>query len=73
MCRVSCRLGQKNPLFPWGFIRSILIEHEVKLECVSVSVNGSVGNNEWKCGGRGEGPEEMNVRSGKCGSDSMLT
>ena len=40
MCRVSCRLGQKNPLFPWGFIRSILIEHEVKLECVSVSVNG---------------------------------
>ena len=40
MCRVSCRLGQKNPLFPWGFIRSILIEHEEKLECVSVSVNG---------------------------------
>jgi len=40
MCRVSCRLGQKNPLFPWGFIRGILIEHEVKLECVSVSVNG---------------------------------
>ena len=40
MCRVSCRLGQKNPLFPWGFIWSILIEHEVKLECVSVSVNG---------------------------------
>ena len=34
------RFGAKSPAFPWGSIRSVLLEHEVKLECVSVLVNG---------------------------------
>ena len=33
------RLGEKQPIFPWGTIQSVLIENEVKVRTVSVKVN----------------------------------
>ena len=34
------RMGEKNPSFPWSIIQMLLLENEVKLESVSVHVNG---------------------------------
>lgn len=36
---IDCRLGEKQPLFPWGTIQSVLLENEMKLGSVSVKVN----------------------------------
>ena len=35
-----CRFGAKVPLFPWGTIRGVLIEHEIKMDWVMVLLNG---------------------------------
>lgn len=33
-------MGEKNPSFPWSIIQMLLLENEIKLDAVTVQVNG---------------------------------
>ena len=33
-------MGEKNPSFPWSVLQMMLLENEIKLDAVTVHVNG---------------------------------